>query len=220
MHFRKILTLCASLALSFCISATALASFRNGDEGQEVLDLQKRLVELNYPISSLTGFYGDETEGAVKAFQQNAGLEADGVVGPATFRAIMNKEMPVNRAEAPVVKRVLNTAMRLLGTPYVFGGTTPYGFDCSGFVQYCFRAAGIELPRTCDAQIYVGRPIQPSQLRRGDLVFFTTYEPGASHVGIYLGDGNFIHAGGRAVKISPVFTDYYGCRWYGACRIR
>lgn len=220
MNYKEILAFGACLALSLSISCTALASFSRGDEGQDVLDIQKRLVELNYPVSSLDGFFGEETTTAVKLFQTDKGMAADGIVGPATFRAMMNKDMPVNRAEAPVVKRVLTTAFRMLGVPYVFGGTTPRGFDCSGFVQYCFRSAGIELPRTCDVQIYSGKPIKPSELRRGDLVFFTTYEPGASHVGIYLGDGNFIHAGGRAVKISPVFTDYYGSRWYGACRIR
>lgn len=220
MRFKNILAFCFGIVLSLCISLTAFASFSSGDEGQEVLDIQKRLVELNYPVSSLTGFYGSETELAVKAFQRDNGLVADGIVGAQTFRAIMNKEMPVNRAEAPVVRRVINTALKMIGVPYVFGGTTPYGFDCSGFVQYCFRTAGVELPRTCDVQILVGKQIKPNELRKGDLVFFTTYEPGASHVGIYLGDGNFIHAGGSSVKISPVFTDYYGSRWYGACRIR
>lgn len=220
MHYKNILAFSLGLALSLSVSLTALASFSNGDEGQEVLDIQKRLVELNYPVSSLTGFFGSQTELAVRSFQKDQGLTVDGVVGPETFKAIMNKEIPVNRAEIPVVRRVINTALKMKGVPYVFGGTTPYGFDCSGFVQYCFRAAGIELPRTCDVQILVGKPIKPNELRRGDLVFFTTYEPGASHVGIYLGDGNFIHAGGSSVKISPVFTDYYGSRWYGACRIR
>ena len=220
MQKNRIGTFLAACALSLSLSTTAFASFSSGDEGQVVLDIQKRLVELNYPVSTLSGYFGSETEAAVKSFQKDKGLEIDGVVGQATYKAMMNKEIPVNRSDSSVTKKAINVAFKMMGVPYVFGGTSPSGFDCSGFVQYCFRAAGVELARTCDDQIYQGRPIKASELRRGDLVFFTTYEPGASHVGIYLGDGTFIHAGSRGVAISPVFTDYYGDRWYGACRIR
>ena len=216
---KRVVVFC--LTVLFCLSCavTALASFQRGDDGQEVLSIQKRLVELNYSIHSIDGDFGPETEKAVRSFQADRGLEVDGVIGPATYRALMNKEMPANRSSS-VVRNVMRAAYSVIGTPYVFGGTTPYGFDCSGFTQYAFARAGVYLPRMADSQFYSGRQISMSQLRPGDLIFFTTYEAGASHVGIYVGNGNFIHAGtSTGVTVSSAFTGYWGARYYGACRV-
>lgn len=216
---KRVVVFC--LTVLFCLSSavTALASFQRGDDGQEVLSIQKRLVELNYSIHSIDGDFGPETEKAVRSFQADRGLEVDGVIGPATYRALMNKEMPANRSSS-VVRNVMRAAYSVIGTPYVFGGTTPYGFDCSGFTQYAFARAGVYLPRMADSQFYSGRQISMSQLRPGDLIFFTTYEAGASHVGIYVGNGNFIHAGtSTGVTVSSAFTGYWGARYYGACRV-
>ncbi len=216
---RRLLLLCFVIVMSFTGIATAFASFERGDDGQEVIAIQKRLVELNYTISNIDGDFGPETEKAVKKFQLDRGLEVDGVVGPATYKALMNKEMPPNRSNNKV-RSVLRAAYSVMGTPYVFGGTTPYGFDCSGFTQYSFARAGISLPRMADEQYYSGRKISINQLRPGDLVFFTTYEPGASHCGIYIGNGNFIHAGtSTGVTVASAFTGYWGARYYGACRV-
>ena len=216
---KRVVVFC--LTLLFCLSCavTALASFQRGDDGQEVLSIQKRLVELNYSIKSIDGDFGPETENAVRSFQTDRGLEVDGIVGSATYRALMNKEMPPNRSNS-VVRNVMRAAYSVIGTPYVFGGTTPYGFDCSGFTQYAFARAGVYLPRMADSQFYSGRQISMSQLRPGDLIFFTTYEAGASHVGIYVGNGNFIHAcTSTGVTVSSAFTGYWGARYYGACRV-
>ncbi len=216
---QKVLRFC--LTVLFCLSctATAFASFQRGDDGQEVIAIQKRLVELSYSISNIDGDFGPETENAVKHFQTDQGLEVDGIIGPATYRALMNKEMPPNRSNS-VVRSIMRAAYSVIGTPYVFGGTSPYGFDCSGFTQYAFARAGVYLPRLADSQFYSGRKISMNQLRPGDLIFFTTYEPGASHVGIYVGDGNFIHAGSSTgVTVSSAFTGYWGARYYGACRV-
>ena len=216
---KRVVVFC--LTLLFCLSCavTALASFQRGDDGQEVLSIQKRLVELNYSIKSIDGDFGPETENAVRSFQTDRGLEVDGIVGSATYRALMNKEMPPNRSNS-VARNVMRAAYSVIGTPYVFGGTTPYGFDCSGFTQYAFARAGVYIPRLADSQFYSGRQISMSQLRPGDLIFFTTYEAGASHVGIYVGNGNFIHAGtSTGVTVSSAFTGYWGARYYGACRV-
>lgn len=201
-------------------SVVAFASFERGDQGQEVLDIQKRLVELNYPVSSLDGDFGGETETAIKKFQADKGLEVDGIIGNATYMALMNKEMPVNRAQNNA-RAIIRAGYSVIGTPYVFGGTGRGGFDCSGFTQYCFRRAGINIPRMADEQYYAGTKISPNQLRPGDLVFFTTYEAGASHCGIYIGNGQFLHAGSSTgVTVSNLWDSYWGCRYYGACRIR
>ena len=216
---KKVITLCLTVLFTMVGSVGAFASFQRGDDGEEVLAIQKRLVELNYTVGTLDGEFGSATEKAVKAFQAAQGLEVDGVVGSATYRALMNKEMPPNRAQN-IVRSVLRAAYSVIGTPYVFGGTSPYGFDCSGFTQYAFARAGVYLPRMADSQFYHGKRISMSQLRPGDLVFYTTYEPGASHCGIYVGNGNFIHDGtSTGVTVASAFTGYWGARYYGACRV-
>jgi cell wall-associated NlpC family hydrolase len=113
-------------------------------------------------------------------------------------------------------------ARSLLGRPVVWGGASPAdGFDCSGLVQYVFRQAGINLPRTADLQFLVGRTVSPSALRPGDLVYYTTYEPGASHVGIYIGADKFIHTSYSkgVVAIADINDSYFVQRFYGAKRI-
>ncbi|MDU6337597.1 MAG: NlpC/P60 family protein, partial [Clostridium sporogenes] len=105
---------------------------------------------------------------------------------------------------------VISYAKQYLGTPYVWGGTSPSGFDCSRFVQYVYRnAAGIELPRDTYGQIGAGSRVSQDQLQPGDLVF-----PDAGHVGIYIGGGQMIHSpkSGDVVKISSVWSFYAGVR--------
>jgi len=216
---KNFLTMCLTVMFTFAGTVTAFASFQRGDDGQEVMAIQKRLVELHYTINAIDGDFGPSTEAAIRQFQSDRGLEVDGIIGSDTYRALMNKEMPPNRSNS-VVRNVLRAAYSVIGTPYVFGGTSPYGFDCSGFTQYAFARAGVSLPRVADSQFYYGRQISMSQLRPGDLIFFTTYEPGASHCGIYVGNGNFIHAGtSTGVTVSSAFTGYWGARYYGACRV-
>ncbi len=117
-------------------------------------------------------------------------------------------------------ERVTRTALRYVGVPYVWGGTSFNGVDCSGFVQAVFEHNGIDLPRTADSQFEVGRPVKMRDLQPGDLVFFETYTEGASHVGIYLGGGRFIHASSsEGVRVDDLAMDYYASRYLGARRL-
>jgi cell wall-associated NlpC family hydrolase len=111
---------------------------------------------------------------------------------------------------------VVGIAMQYLGVPYVWGGSSPRGFDCSGLVAYVFAQIGVSLPHSSYAQFGMGTPVSISQLQAGDLVFFT----GASHVGIYIGGGQFIHAPhtGDVVKISSL-SGYYSSNFAGGRRI-
>lgn len=123
----------------------------------------------------------------------------------------------INRTSS-IVARLTRNAMRFIGTPYVFGGTTSSGFDCSGYVQHVFAMQGIRVPRTADAQFYAAHKIRNGG-RAGDLVFFQTYLPGPSHVGIYLGKGKFISSSGHGVMISNLSDRYWAARYLGMKRV-
>jgi cell wall-associated NlpC family hydrolase len=127
-------------------------------------------------------------------------------------------------AETPAgaAAEAVGIATGLLGSRAVWGGASPaQGFDCSGLVQYVFRQAGIALPRTADRQFLVGRTIPRTALAPGDLVYFTTYAPGASHVGIYIGRDKFIHTAFSqgTVAIGDMNDAYFAARYYGAKRV-
>jgi len=114
---------------------------------------------------------------------------------------------------------LVNRALSLLGVRYHWAGTTPSGFDCSGYVQYVFKGSGISLPRTAAEQFKVGSSVSPEELQPGDLVFFTTYTAGASHVGIYIGSRRFVAASNSGVSISNLDDSYYKSRYLGARRL-
>jgi cell wall-associated NlpC family hydrolase len=114
--------------------------------------------------------------------------------------------------------QLTRSALKFLGVPYVFGGTSSNGFDCSGYVQHVFAMLGINLPRTADAQYDAGHRVVGG-MRAGDLVFFQTYAAGASHVGIYLGNGKFVHASSsHGVMVSSLSDSYWAARFIGAKR--
>jgi cell wall-associated NlpC family hydrolase len=120
---------------------------------------------------------------------------------------------------ASIAVSLTRNAMRFLGVPYAFGGTSASGFDCSGFVQHVYAALGLHLPRTADAQYTEGMRVRGA-LVRGDLVFFETYSAGASHVGIYLGNDEFVHASSsRGVTVSSLHERYWSARYLGAKRL-
>jgi cell wall-associated NlpC family hydrolase len=116
--------------------------------------------------------------------------------------------------------RITASALAQLGRPYRYGGNTPTGFDCSGLVQYAHGAAGIRVPRTTDDQHDAARPVKLGKLAPGDLLFFRIDSRKVSHVGIYTGDGRFVHApeSGQSVEMRQLDEPYYRERVVGAGR--
>lgn len=111
---------------------------------------------------------------------------------------------------------LISYAESFLGVPYVWGGTSPSGFDCSGFTQFVLAHYGVYINRTSEEQFAEGIPVSRNNLQPGDLVFFSTYAPGASHVGIYIGSGLMVDAEDLGVSIDSVFNSYWGPKYIGA----
>lgn len=175
----------------------------------EVVNLQNDLKKLGYfNYHTSTGYFGSITYDAVIKFQKDNRLLVDGIVGKQTAREIK-------------VQKVLQMAKQYMGVPYVWGGVSPSGFDCSGFTHYVLLKNNIIVPRMSKDQYNAGTWVSKSQLKPGDLVFFTTYAPGPSHVGIYLGGNKFIHAssGAGKVVISDLTNSYYSSHYIGAKRV-
>jgi hypothetical protein len=128
--------------------------------------------------------------------------------------------IPVEQASASsTADNIVSTARDYIGTPYRYGGTTPSGFDCSGYMQYVFNKEGISLPRTTAQQARIGTSVNKSELQKGDLVFFDINGSGISHAGIYIGNDNFIHASSsRGVAMASVNDPHYWKDRYHSAR--
>ncbi len=166
-----------------------------GSRGHLVKTVQRRIGGL-----AVDGSFGPKTLRAVKHYQRTHHLAVDGYVGPHTWYSLGGfpgygggsgggTTAPPSRSGGHSSSAVVNVAKRYLGVPYVWGGASPSGFDCSGFIQYVFRQAGISVPRTASAQQRAARRVYNP--RPGDLVFFG-YP--AYHVGIYVGHGKMASA--------------------------
>jgi len=115
-----------------------------------------------------------------------------------------------------------STALSLRGAPYRNGGVDPAnGFDCSGFVRYVYQQHGVPMPRAVREQFQVGKSVKRDRLEPGDLVFFSTVAPGASHVGIMIGGDQFIHAPSErgVVRVESLGAQYWASRYIGAKRV-
>ena len=116
---------------------------------------------------------------------------------------------------------VAGTALGLRGAPYREGGADPNGFDCSGFVQYVFGQHAVPMPRSVTEQLRVGQPVEADDLAPGDLVFFSTVAPGASHVGIAIGGDEFVHAPSSRgeVRVERLSAPYWSQRFVRGRRV-
>jgi len=124
--------------------------------------------------------------------------------------------------DAAVREGPISHALRALGTRYRYGGASPEtGFDCSGLIAHVFGQAGLAVPRTARAQSRVGKPVKRGNLAPGDLVFYNTRNAPFSHVGMYVGNGRFVHAPkpGARVRIERLDTPYWRARYNGGRRL-
>jgi len=186
--------------------------------------IQSQLADRRQLLSSIRGeithLKAEEAARQLQLAQQARARMAASTTGASALAGIVGvaASTPEGSTYVPpnVHSAVVSIAMRYLGVPYVWAGASPSGFDCSGFVMYVFAQIGISLPHSSYAQFNMGTPVSMSQLEPGDLVFFA----GASHVGIYIGGGQFIHAPhtGDVVKISSL-TGWYASEFAGGRRI-
>ena len=181
---------------------------------------QQKLQVLGFSDERPSGRMTEATSSALKSFQKQYKLKADGELNDATYHKLTWEAFAKEGIPKVKGKEIVSRAAKYKGVPYVFGGTTTKGFDCSGYVQYVFKDCKAKLPRLADEQALQGIFVTQKQLRPGDLVFFTTYAAGASHVGIYAGDGQFWSASSsKGVILSSLKDDYWKQRYYGARRV-
>ena len=196
------------------------AVYKVGDKGWKVKQAQLYLQKLGFDPGETSGQFTKATRKALRKFQKKYKLKETGNLDNATYEELKWQAEAKEYGGNVASTKILKTAAQYKGVPYVFGGTTPRGFDCSGYVQYVFAKHGIRLTRTADTQAREGKFVSRKNLKPGDLVFFTTYEPGASHVGIYAGNNLFWNAtSSRGIMLSNLTDSYWGPRYYTARRI-
>lgn len=181
---------------------------------QELASVQKNLQILGYySVPTMTGRYDNPTTESLKNFQAAYGLPITGKLSEATNTAINH---------AVVKKKLIQDTTNYLGVPYLWGGVTPKGFDCSGFVYYMFNQHGVKMPRNTSAGLYqTGTSIDRARLQPGDLVFFAVNTPGTvSHVGFYIGNNQFVSAtNSKGIDIQPLDVGYWAKYYVGAKRV-
>ncbi|MGL5352132.1 MAG: C40 family peptidase [Clostridium sp.] len=185
----------------------------------------KTLVVISICILSMLSFSKEakaETTAQTKkaAVLKTSNLKVDKIIvaqgGEAAKEEVLSHGL--SRGTTSVASQIVTNAYEQLGSPYVWGATGPDAFDCSGLITYVYGNSGIYLPRTSSSQYYAGTNISMDELMPGDLVFFDTYGS-LSHVGIYIGGGDFIHAGTTSVVVSSLYEGYYSSRYAGATRV-
>jgi len=205
----------ATLNKLYSSSAKSLV-LRAGSGGEAVRTMQLKLKNLGYFTGTGTGHFGAITLDAVKRFQQSNGLAVDGIAGPATRKKLFSNNVKAYRPANTSAPLIADIALSQNGKPYAWGGIGPSSYDCSGLAYYAMTKAGYGISRLSSAG-YGAVASWPKitgrdGLAKGDLLFFRSdASPGVGHMGIYTGNGEFVHAssGQGRVMISTLDNTYW-----------
>ncbi len=186
-----------------------------GSRGEAVTAVQARLRDLGYIDSSnVTGYYGSATKAAAADFQRASGIYTDGVTGPVTRRALFS-DNAVRKAAVSSASKIADIALTQLVKPYALGTQGPDSYDCSGLAYYAMTNSGFSAGRFSAAAYSENaawaKITSISSLQKGDLVFFRPDTSYISHMGVYIGSGQFVHAssGQGKVMISNFGNSYW-----------
>lgn len=198
-------------ATSRAVTKTAVVTVKQGDS---IWSISRRygvsttsILKLNGLSSSSLLHIGDKVKVEVSAATKLSGRSESAVGGS-------------NLADAVVGQQIVNYAKQFVGVPYQWGGESASGFDCSGYVQFVLGHFGIQVGRSSYSQYQDGSSVSESNLEVGDLVFFSTDGSGASHVGIYIGGGQFINAEDRGVRVDALSSSYWARAYVGGRHVR
>ena len=182
-------------------------------------DCKKLSVAALLAFAGLTAACASSNNARPRPFPMPSGAGENSTVQ--TLEPAPSTPAPAPRTAGPDDRSLIGTALSFLGTPYRNGGSEPGGFDCSGFIQYVFAQVGLAVPREVHEQYKVGRKIDEDDLKAGDLVFFHTVAKGASHVGLLIGDDEFVHAPSSkgVVRVEHLSSGYWASRFVGARRV-
>ncbi|PID02647.1 hypothetical protein CSV67_08430 [Sporosarcina sp. P2] len=208
------------LATSISVGSVAAASkthvVQAGDTLYKISNQYKITVTELKRLNSLTS---NDIKVKQKLIVENKATSSK-TVSSTNSLGTLSSSKPVTQPNTSITsqalgKKLVDITQPLLGTPYVWAGVTPAGFDCSGFIFYAFNEAGVKVPRL-DTIGFYNRSLFIKDPVVGDLLFFqNTYRPGISHIGIYLGDNKFIHAGTKAIEVASLDSSYWNAHFMG-----
>ena len=190
MSIKRNRKVCAAVvAAAMALSSSQLAFAQSSSTNQA----------MDYTASSITVM--DVVEDAVQTAGDQVAQNQEPAMETVAVQVIADQKAAAKEAarkakaaKANKIAKVMDTADSLTGTPYVYGGSTPSGFDCSGFTMYCYAKAGVSLTHNAQAQFNETTSVSSSEMKKGDLVFFGSSTGSITHVGIYVGNGKFIHS--------------------------
>jgi len=168
-------------------------------------------TQINFKVTKSTNHFFDDIIAEERMLQQAIHLAKLSSKAHLHNATLSKKDSATDNADS---KEIIEDAKEHLGGRYVWGGTRPSGFDCSGYVQYLYKKEGVNLPRTAMAQSQMGKDVTKSELTKGDLLFFKTTDTRQvpiTHVGIYMGNNKFIHAASK--KLGIIVSQLEGGRY-------
>lgn len=209
------------LATSISVGSVAAASKTHVVQAGETLYKISTQYKISVPeLKRLNSLTSNTIKVKQKLIVENKITSSQSVSSTNSFQGSISSSKPVTKPVAPPISQSLgqnlvNITTPLLGIPYVWAGATPAGFDCSGFIHYAFNQAEVKVPRL-DTIGFYNRSVFIKDPVVGDLLFFqNTYRPGISHIGIYLGDNEFIHAGTKGIEIASLESSYWNLHFMG-----